>query len=648
MIASAYLRVALTAAAAGLVLVSTADAGTPPSPRQQWLVESIIAYGTTNFDTASGLVKDLAGRPNVATASPGYVAAVLTADAPREQALTVLQAVLAHQDQAETSPTRGQFPWWAQASTTPSARATCLAVPVLAHIHRQWGPTLPGGIPAQLEAALHLALTALQRRGMSADDVPVLLRAASLVTLGVALDESAARAEGLEQVDRWVAELADEGLTAGHSPAADGQRIAALKWIWHSLGPEQRPASLAAALQLCYRDLAGRVQPGSGVLAGAALSTRPADYLTARGECRYLIYADLGGPQPAPVEPLGMFFTIPQYSLPDDLAADRDPHRPREVVTAARGEARVTRTDTYVHPLFSLGTLSARPALSSIPLLVTFASGGHRPTAYFFTQPQAHHISSIQSESVGLITANFDNIGTGDRRTALLYGVLGPRSQIEEVYLGTRLWNGQAAAVPELGHVVIKRLGCLLGFTTLRAGPAEMRQKVSGPLPGELRWSGQGPEAELELLIYGRKRSYALARPQHNMRAGVAVEIQPASAYASTADFAQYLAAVRVQQTVESTKELMAQPLGPHEEILRGSDPRSMAELAQMYERGLIHTIEYRTARATLRLREQMLRGAVSGRWIDGEELAEPGPWASDELLVPWGAGVGDFLARPQ
>lgn len=630
----------------GLVVWSAGANIGAASPRQQWLIEYVIAYGSENFDADSGLVKDTSGRPNVATASPAYALAALQANTDQQQAQTVLQAVLAHQDQADNSPTRGQFPWWTSEPSVFSPQATYLAVPLLAYIYTECCKVLPDNLQAQLETSLREAWEAVRRSPPSSDEIDIVLRAAALAMLAAALDEPTAREQSLSEVNRWLTALVNEGLAEGHSPTTDAYRIAALKWIWHSLAPDQRPDTLQAALEFAYRDFAGRVQPGSGALAGAALHAHPQDYLRGGRYSRYLIYVDLGGLQPAEVEPFAMFFTTAEYAPPADLMLPEASPPPSQTVTTARGGARVTRTDTYVHPLFSLGTMSGRPAPTSIPLLMTFAGGEDRPTAYFFTQPQANHISSIQKQNVGLITADFDNVGAGNRRTVLLWGVLGPRSQIEAVYLAGRPWNGQPAAVAEMGKVAIQRLGCYLGLIVLRAGPAEARQIVSGPQPGVLRWSSEHPEGQLELLIYGRKRGYTLPKPQHNIRAGVVVEIQPTTAFNSLADFAQHLASCRITDTVERTKKLIPEPEDPYEAFIRKGDPKPKSEL--QYEYKLIHTLHYTSPQTKLQLQEEMLRETVEGRQIDGEEVAAAGPWEREPLLIPWGASPQSLLTGQQ
>ncbi len=616
------------------------------SPHQQWLTERVIGYGANNFDADSGLVKDTSGRPSVATVSPAYVLAALQADTDHQQAQTVLEAVLAHQDRVENSPTYGQFPWWPGEPMAPSRQATYLAVPLLAYIHTEYREVLPDNLQQQLGASLRRAWGTVQHPAASSDAIDIVLRAASLATLAAALDEPVGREQSLSEINRWLTVMANEGLTEGHSPTTDAYRIAALKWIWHSLASNERSVALQAALEFAYHDFAGRVQPGSGALAGAALYANPQDYRQGGHYSRYLIYADLGGPQPSEVDPFAMFFTIPDYTPPGDLILATTSPPPAQTTTTTGGGRRITRTDTYLHPLFSLGTMSGRPASTSIPLLMTFADGQDRPTAYFFTQPQANHISSVQKQNAGLITADFDNIGAGNRATAVLRGVLGPRSQIEQVYLAGQPWSGQPVAVAEMGKVAVQRIGCYVGLIVLRAGPAEAQQIISGPEPGVLRWASEDPEAELELLIYGRKRSYPLLKPQHNVRTGVVVEIQPASAFNTLGDFAQHLSQCRIRDRIERAKKLVSEPEDPYEAFLRKSDPKPKSELVYEYE--LIRTLQYTTEQTELRLAEEMLRGVVQWRQIDGEEVVHPGPWEQGPLLIPWGASPQSLLTRQQ
>ena len=151
------LLVAVILGSAGVIAAQDPD-------RQQWLTDRAVHYGTENLDAVSGLIKDRTGRPSVAPGSPGFVVAALATETNHQQALAVLQAVLANQDQAGDSPTRGQFSWWTGPSATPTLRATYCVVPLLAYIHQRWGATVPAHVQEQLATSLNLSWQALRRR----------------------------------------------------------------------------------------------------------------------------------------------------------------------------------------------------------------------------------------------------------------------------------------------------------------------------------------------------------------------------------------------------------------------------------------------------------------------------------------------------
>ncbi len=605
--------------------------------RYEWLVSRAVMYGDESLgaEESTGLIADWAGQPSVCTESPGYVLATLEQNASIENGERVLEAILSAQDTGHSSRTRGQFPWRAGEDSTPSLEATYFAAPVLAQIHLRYGDGLPPQLQENLATSLHLALDAVKRNAApSQDEVTGLLRAAALSMLGRAVGDEEALAAASQRVVRWFTDYMAKGLGGGHSPRSDSYRLAALKWIWQATEAEARDLALESVLGLMYRDLAYRVQPDSGALAGAALFAERADYLRGGQYSRYLVYADLGGPPPASVTPFAMFFTASGYEPAESLRTGAARTMPYQVSTAARGQGYVTRTDTYMHPLLSLGTMSGQPSATTIPLLVTFAQASSRPTVYFFTSPQASHVSSIQVENVGLVTVDFDLIGQGNRRTAMLEGVLGTRAQIGQVFLGRSEWPGLPAAVPEMGIVAVERSGCYVGVRLLRAGPVEGEQLVSGPRPGVLAWSSEGDSAELQLRIYGRKRTYGLRKPIHNVRAGVVVEVVPASDFDSLAAFAAYFARARPRQRIERAKELLPKSIDPFEAVLTEHDPKTKADLH--YRHMLMHTVTYQTKDLVMEIQEDMLAEQVVYRQVNGEPIVARGPWQVGDEVVEW------------
>ncbi len=625
--------------------VSTVDAS-QRDPRYRELVGWLSSSDEyrAEIDEAAGLLLDQAGRPSVAVESPGYVLAVCESDTNIEQAQQVLRAILAAQDTQPGSARQGQFPWRAGQGQAPSLQATYFASPVLAQIYLEHSEKLPSELQEKLRSGLELALAAVRGKPVpSEDDVTGLLRAASLAMLGRALGADQQITESLKQVSSWWAKTLDKGLRGGHSPASDSYRLAALKWIWQAAGVQTRRQQLQDALMLMYYDLAWRIQPESGALAGAALYAKPADYLYGGQYNQYLIYVDLGGPRPRTVTPFAMFFVAPDYTPPADLLVIVSQQLPLQISTEARGEAYIVRTDTYMHDRFSLGTMTGQPSQTSIPLLVTFADYFERPTAYFFADPRPSYVTSMQVNNVGMITVDFDLIGRGNRLTARLCGVLGPRSQITQVIVGGDEWNGLPTAIPAMGTIAIERAGCYVGIRALRAGPAEGKVVVSGPKPAVLEWTGQGDAAELQLTVYARKRNYRLRQPLNNLRAGVVVKVMPASSFESLAAFAADYARAQLRQSIERTKELLPEPTDPFKAVLTEHKPKSKSELE--YKHMLLHTISYQDNETSWQIQEDMLKEEVRSRSVNGEPVASAGPWKIGEQVLSWQAQrLDEFL----
>ena len=607
-----------------------------------WLSSS-DEYGP-RIDEATGLILHQAGLPSVAAESPGYVLAAYESDSNIEQAQQVLRAILAAQDTQPGSKNRGQFSWLGGQGQARSLQATYFASPVLAQIHIQHAEKLSPELSAQLHSGLELAFEAVRGKPTpSEDDVTKLLRVASLAMLGRALGDEPQIAEALKHVSNWLNETLDKGLRDGHSPSSDSYRLAALKWIWQAAGPDMRNGRLQDTLELMYYDLACRIQPESGVLAGAALYAKPADYLNGGQYNPYLSYVDLGGSRPQTITSFAMFFVAPDYAPSGDMLAVAREQLPSQISTEARDGAYIVRTDTYMHDRFGLGTMTGQPSETSIPLLVTFADCPERPTAYFFAAPWPSHVTSMQVENVGMITVDFDLIGQGNRLTAWLCGVLGPRSQIERVIVSGHEWNELPAAIAAMGTVAIERAGCYVGIRALRAGPAESKAIVSGPKPAVLEWTGPGDAAELQLTIYARKRNYRLRRPLDNLRAGVVVKVAPASSFDSLAAFAADFARVRLRQSVERTKELLPEPTDPFRAVLTEHKPKSKSELE--YKHMLLHTISYQDNETSWQVQEDMLNKEVTLRLVNREPVTSAGPWKIGERVLLWqGQGLGEFL----
>ena len=184
-----------------------------------------------------------------------------------------------------------------------------------------------------------------------------------------------------------------------------------------------------------------------GSLAGAMSAAYPADYAGTGGFSSYVLYTDFGQPRPTSMEPYVMAALLPTWRAP---ASVRTVGQSFELVRTAAPAAEIETTDTYLGAGFSLGTMSGNVGPGGIPVMARFAPTAALPNLYFFANLQPCHVRSVQDASLALVSFNFDDVGYGQRRQAWVKGILGRRSDIEEVYAYGTPWNGQPTAVGEL------------------------------------------------------------------------------------------------------------------------------------------------------------------------------------------------------
>ena len=627
--------------AAAALLVAMAAGGTQaqePGARRAVLVDGCVQYGEKALGAnpvSVGAIKwalpDTDGRPNIAETTVGFIAACLESQRDTATAQALLTAVLDRQDLAPKSLTHGLFPWYDEKDRKPSADATRYIAPVLACALVAHKDALGSALATRVEAALRAAAKGLQAVPLPPnDDYRLLLEAASQAAIGRAVGDAVAVRRNVEQVRKWNQSVRQRGFWDGHSSTFDAVMIGTVQWVWWA-SDDAGKAEVAPALDLLYRDLAQRLQPGTNALAGSIQRAYPADYLVGGGVSQYLVYTALGGPSCAAVEPFAMFLVGPGYVPPADVVALARSDASRMVTTCGAGS--VERTDTYITPQYSLGTSSGAVIANTIPIMAIYPGSGSALTSYAYVGGAPGRVASVQQGNLALVDVDFDNLGTPDRLKAWVEAVIAERANVDGVLVGSWQWNDKPSAVNELASVAIRTKQAYIGLTLLQTGPAGVKGETTRPKPGVLEWHGEGEHAQLTLRTYARQADYPLRKLEHNVRAGFVVELASLSEYESLEKFAAHVRRNKIKETYEAEKIR-------RRDLEEGRTPfdllKPKSKLEQHFDFLLHHTIEYTgDGKVSLKLVEEMLGGRVERRYADGNPVWDDFLWKSLGLSVP-------------
>jgi hypothetical protein len=614
---------------------SAVGAATPTEARQR-VAAAAVAYAATPalYAGAYGLVVDETMRPDYVRFSAGCVVAALQQGDAGPRVVGTLKAILAVQDSTPRSLTSGLFPEDVYAGT-PGLKPTCQLLPLLAWVYDH-GQALPAEVRDKVKLALEAAYAAVVRTPDGADDPYLtLLRAAALATSGLSLGHPEAVREAQTTVSLWLRRQLQVGCWEGHGATAEALRLGALAWIAQASGT-QVPTDVTLAVRLAYLDLLQRVQPGSGALAGAASFVLPVDYIQGGDLDRCLLYLWGAGEEPAVLRPSEMYLAACAWTPEGALLQAPAAPLPRTVTTVAHEGAPITRTDTYVTDLFSLGTMTGAVGMRAVPVMITLAHSAKRPTAYLFADPAPATVTAVQKEGRALVTVDWNQVGAPDREQAYLHGVLGPREEIAQVLIDGQPWNGEDAAVGAGVVVAWQRGDVFLGMRLGLCGPARVNERMETTKPGTLRWQGNAPGSELELLIYGRKQTYGLNQPLDNVVVGVLTQVAARSDALPTLEaFSKQMAAPRLIQSATASVEMIAPVEDSETAFLTENKPKTKAQY---------HYLAHVQLDSLLRLGDKpLLHQQVDlATWrvllteIGGTVVTVTGPWQSPLLNLPW------------
>lgn len=598
----------------------------------------------TNYDPQTGLVRDAGGRLNIAECSLNYAAALFELGANPERAARVLEAVLANQDRAEDSPTRGLFRWLAGTGSPYDANATLYLAPALAHLSAELGGS--GRAGDLLRDSVSLALTGLLAHPKRVEDgFGAAMWAGAVCALGAASGNPIGQEAGRQMVFRWLKSVVESGIADGNSPTYDALRIGGLRWAWQAAADEQARAEAGLALELCYRDLLQRYDPVGGVVGGAMLTAYPADYAGSTGVPAYLLGADLPAAMAGlrEVEPLAMYFALSEYAPGPDLLALADARtEPYELRTRVPGEdptvLEAASTCTWMASGHSLGTMSGPVGRWSIPIMMT-SDLPERGTSYWYLPDVAGHVQSAQTGGLAICSFTFDGIGLAGRTQARVRGVLGSAPEVDRVLIGSSEWIGEPSAVGENATVALQRGGCFLCVKVLQCGYGETG--TSETKPGILTWVGEGDDRAAVLDLYGRQADYELREPLDNVRVSVLIEVASAADWPDLESFARAVKARRVTELVRTEKRRARELEDTNP--LKLNEPRTRAEM--VFITSAIHSLELSDENLKLGLVENMSDRTLISRTLP-TELPPGYLWLSPGLTLDAGGDLPAALGR--
>lgn len=587
--------------------------------------------GATFYDEASRLVRDANGRLNLAECSLNYAAALLRTGGDTTRAGQIIEAVLAHQDRAQDSRTRGQFRWYADEDAEFDLSATWYLAPTLAWLTGQVSD------PELREALSDSAALAL-RTLISAPDRPregfgLAMWSGAVCALGAAVGDATAQQAGGAATTEIIARLRTQGPEGVPSPTFDAMRIGGLRWVWQYAPDEATRAAAQTALRVYYADLLQRYDPANAMVLGPIGRSYESDYLGTTGVPCYLLACDLPSALAAAraVGPLAMYFALADYApSPGLVALAEDRSGSREVRSRTpdptRRSVESAGTCTWIGPGMSLGTMSGTVESSSIPVLVT-CDLPERPTSYFYAFGAPATVQSAQSGALALCSFNFDGVGVGTRIQVGVHGVLGRRDQIDRVIVERHEWIGEPEAVGQNGVVALQRGSSYLGIKILEvAQGATLRSEVK---PGVIEWYAEGNMDSLMLTIFGRRETYLLPKPLYDLRVGLLIEVAPAAEFGSLEEFAKHVGARRVTQRVEETR--VRTDLEEERQIPGRDEPKALGEMR--FARYLKHTMALVDDALPLGLTEELLRNQLVERTLP-VTLPPDYLWASPALTL--------------
>jgi hypothetical protein len=398
------------------------------SEANRFFRDGAIQYGNANFDPQTNLVWRVDGgyhQLDVCQHSLEYAAALFNAGQQIDRANAVLSAVLDHQDLGKDSPTFGNFLWWHGEERVRDRNAVCFMSPWLSHIALEYGDKLTPESAGRLREALGRCVQGVRAHGSGPDYTNIwLLKAASLVMLGRALDQPELEADGADRIDRWIDYTASNGISEYNSPCYNAVDVYALEWIYHYARDESLRQKVAGLLDYLYADIFQNWHWEAGIGAGTHSRAYERDRDSGLSLVSCLVFKQCGQPMRQPMRSFLYVFAVNDYPVPARIraAARKEGMYPFRLRYTVLRDAAAVDCRLYMTPEFSLATQTGRRPvyndrpLWDVPLKITYAgTKTERRASYVAPIPTTKHatIASLQQGPLAIVLYDVDLKGSG-------------------------------------------------------------------------------------------------------------------------------------------------------------------------------------------------------------------------------------------
>lgn len=364
-----------------LFLLAGAALPAAPAPGRIAVLEGYVQSQLVKLDYA---LAEPHPQPTVRDLSHAALASLILGQPPAH-AENYLRRVFALQNLDPSSPDFGIVPWQQNHPEIRDANAIEFTMEPVGAIFLLFGEKLPPDFRAEARPHLAAALAAIHRHPVKVTYTNIfLMKLANLLSLGAALDDAAARAEGTAMLGEFIRHTRANGISEFASPTYSAVQMSALELLANTERDPAVRAKVRALLDYFWADLAAGYYAPTGVLAGA--HSRVYDFLTTDDNVNQLYYRS--GLREAAPPPLLMNDQVLVWAnarlagyTPPALALDLA-RQPARLIRARYGDAPGQDRTLCLAPHFAIGSASTFAGLQSRALSVIL---GARPGLPFIT-----------------------------------------------------------------------------------------------------------------------------------------------------------------------------------------------------------------------------------------------------------------------